>query len=48
MTYIPVRVLLDVENTCINNKQNDHYFFSSNKGKKTNSLLNIWEASREC
>ena len=35
MTYIPVRVPLDVENTCINNKQNDHCFFSSDKCLKS-------------
>ena len=34
MAYISVRVPLDVENTWIKNKQNDHYFFSSNKGFK--------------
>ena len=43
--YIPVRVPLDVENTCLNNKQNDH-FFQVTKVSKTNSLLNIWEVSR--
>ena len=45
MNYIPVRVPLDVENTCLNNKQNDH-FFQVTKVSKTNSLLNIWEVSR--
>ena len=48
MTYIPVRVPLDVENTCINNKQNDHCFFQVTNVSKANNLLNIWEVNREC
>ena len=47
MTYIPVRVPLDVENTCINNKQNDHYFFPSNKGLKKQTVCWIFGRQAE-